>query len=122
MADLAAAQMAETFHSQAEAVNALLAHIGSCEAKGDLVDYKIQWEVLTSTQPDQREMATQVAESIWKSTDYRFRCGILKHYLQANILTGHAALRTRKLAYLKGCTAARLPRIGESAGQATSLI
>jgi hypothetical protein len=94
LADLAAAQMAETFHSQAEAVNALLAHIGSCEAEGDPIDYKTQWEVLASTQPDQREMASQVAESIWKSTDYRFRCAISIHYLQANILTGHAALRT----------------------------
>jgi hypothetical protein len=114
--------MAEAFHSEAEAVNALVAHIASCEAKGDSVDYKIQWEVLASTQPDQREVATQVAESIWKSTDYRFRCAILKRYLQANILTGHAALRTSKTAYLKGCTAVRPLQIGESAGQARNLM
>jgi hypothetical protein len=77
MADLAYPQMAEIFHSEDEAVKALLTHIGICEANGDPVDYKMQWEVLANSQPDQREVATQVAESIWKSTDYRFRYAII---------------------------------------------
>ena len=99
-----------------------MAEINSCEGDNLSIDYKLEWEIPSTRKQDEREMATQVAECIWKSTDYRFRRAMSTLYMLTDISIGLVASSHSKLWHINECIAVSPSNIVKPASQARTLM